>query len=109
VPYLGAALVAFAIAGPALWPWYLIWGFALLAAWPATQGSRLFVLALVLGAILVKPGGILALPLGSSPVVAVIWLGLAGLAAYRWRRGRLGTVTERPEGLSATRSALAER
>jgi alpha-1,6-mannosyltransferase len=109
VPYLGAALVAFAIAGPALWPWYLIWGLALLAAWPATQGSRLFVLALVLGAILVKPGGILALPLGSSPVVAVIWLGLAGLAAYRWRRGRLGTVTERPEGLSATRSALAER
>ena len=32
VRYLGIALLAVAVAGPAAWPWYLTWGLVLLAA-----------------------------------------------------------------------------
>jgi alpha-1,6-mannosyltransferase len=110
VPYLGLSLIAFAIAGPALWPWYLSWGLVLLAAWKPAQHSWLVVLASVVGAVLVQPGGILALPLDSSPVVACLWLGLVILLVYRWRRRqRLGLAPGQPEGLGPPRSILAQR
>jgi preprotein translocase subunit SecG len=88
VPYLGLALIAFAVGGPALWPWYLSWGLVLVAAWEPTQRSWLVVAGLLVGAMMVKPGGILALPLGSSPVVTFLWLALGLLLGYRWRRRR---------------------
>jgi alpha-1,6-mannosyltransferase len=107
---LGLSLVAFAVAGPALWPWYLAWGLVLLAAWEPAQRSWLMIGALVLGAILVKPGGILALPLGSSPVIACLWLALAIFLWHRWRRRqRLGARPQPAEGLGPARSVLAER
>ncbi|MBV8431379.1 MAG: polyprenol phosphomannose-dependent alpha 1,6 mannosyltransferase MptB [Solirubrobacterales bacterium] len=110
VPYLGLSLIAFAIAGPALWPWYLSWGLVLLAAWKPAQHSWLVVLASVVGAVLVQPGGILALPLDSSPVAACVWLGLGIFLLYRWRRRqRLGSASGRPEGLGPPRSVLAQR
>jgi hypothetical protein len=110
VPYLGLALVAFAIGGPALWPWYLSWGLVLLAASPATQWSRLLAAVVVVGSVLVKPGGILALPLGSSPVTACLWIALAALCWHRWRRHQhWGADRERSEPLGSARSALAER
>lgn len=107
---LGSALVAFAIAGPALWPWYLAWGIVLLAAWEPMQRSWLIVGALLVGAVLVKPGGILALPLGSSPVIACLWLVLVLLLwQRRRRRQRLGAGVQRVDSLGPARSVLVER
>jgi hypothetical protein len=107
---LGLALVAFAVAGPALWPWYLAWGLVLLATWAPAQRSWLMVGTLLVGAVLVKPGGILALPLGSSPVIACLWLVLAILLWHRWRRRqRLGSAPQRVDGLGSARSVLLER
>jgi hypothetical protein len=109
VPSLGLALMAFAIAGPALWPWYLAWGLVLLAAWGPAQRSWLMVGALLVGAVLVKPGGILALPLGSSPVIACLWLALAILLWQRRRRRQQLAPVQRVDGLGSARSVLVER
>jgi hypothetical protein len=107
--YLGAALVVFALCGPAVWPWYLSWGFVLLAASAPAQASRVTVGAVLIASFLVKPNGILALPLDSSPIVAAAWLLLAALAWYSWRRrARIGHVPERSDNLGPTRSAFAE-
>ncbi len=109
-PYLGLVLIGFAIAGPALWPWYLSWGLVLVAAWRPAQLSWLAVLALVVASVLVRPGGILALPLGSSPVVACLWLALALFILYRARRRqRREPASARAPGLGSAPSALAER
>lgn len=109
VAYLGLALIGFAIGGPALWPWYLSWGFVLLAAWEPTQRSWLVVFGSIVASVLVKPGGILALPLGSSPVVASLWLALGLLLWYRRRRLRFDSSTGRNESVGAPRSVLVER
>ena len=37
---IAIVMLAAALGGPAAWPWYLIWGLALLAAWPAAQRWR---------------------------------------------------------------------
>lgn len=107
VPYLGLALLGFAIAGPAMWPWYLSWGLALLAAWLPVQRSWSVVAAIAVGSVLVQPGGILALPLESSPVVAAFWLLVALVLCYRWRR-RVPAAGRR-DGLGASRSVVVER
>ena len=86
IPCLGLALVVAAIGGPALWPWYLAWGLALLAAWRVTQNSRVAVIAIIVASFLVKPDGILLLSRGSSPVVAAVWLVLAAVGVVAWRR-----------------------
>jgi alpha-1,6-mannosyltransferase len=109
VPYLGLTLYGFAIAGPALWPWYLSWGLVLLAAWVPVQRSWTVVAVLAVGSVLVQPGGVLALPLGSSPVVAVFWLLAALLIWYRWRQRQRAPIGERSEGLGSPRSVLVER
>ena len=109
-PYLGLVLIGFAIGGPALWPWYLSWGLVLVAAWRPAQFSWLTAVALVVGSILVRPGGILALPLGSSPVMACLWLALALLVLCRgWRRRRHGPASGRAPGLDSPTQPLAER
>src|ERR1019366_5424833 len=59
--YLGAALVVFALCGPAVWPGYLSWGFVLLAASAPAQASRVTVGAVLIASFLVKPNGIVAL------------------------------------------------
>ena len=107
--YLGLALVAFALGGPAVWPWYLCWGLVLLAAWSPAQRSRAIVVAILLGSFVVKPNGILALPLRSSPVVAALWITAAALAGYTWMRKDRGfRSAELNDRLGTTRSALAE-
>jgi hypothetical protein len=109
VAYLGLALLGFAVAGPALWPWYLSWGLALLVAWEPAQRSWLTVAVLAVGSLLVKPGGILALPLGSSPIVAAFWVLAALLGWHRWRRRQRAPAVERGDGLGSARSVLVER
>ena len=107
--HLGLALVAFALGGPAAWPWYLCWGLAMLAVWPRAQTSRALVVAILVATLLVKPDGILALPVGSSPVFAALWVAALAGAWYAWiRRGGRGRRAELSEGLGAARSVLVE-
>lgn len=85
---LGLFLLAAAIGGPAAWPWYFSWGLVLVAAWPAVQRSRALPVALALAVLLVKPDGILALPLDTAPVVLAVYAALAGAALYYAKRRR---------------------
>ena len=86
VPWLGAFLLIAAAGGPAAWPWYFIWGLALIGALRAPQHSLALALAVAASVFLVKPNGILALPLQSAPAVVVGYLLIA--AAVWWGRRR---------------------
>ena len=82
---LGLALVILAWGGPAAWPWYFVWGLALLAA---SGGSRTLLwsgVLIVAGAFVVKPSGILALPLESAPYVMGAYALAAVLGFFTWR------------------------
>jgi Glycosyltransferase family 87 len=83
---LGVFLVAVVLGGPAAWPWYLIWGLALLAAWPRWQRSIAFALAVTVPVFLVKPDGILLLSRSAAPAVVVIYAALVAVAWFSWRR-----------------------
>jgi hypothetical protein len=87
VPALGALLLVSVFAGPATWPWYLTWGLALIACCAFVQRSRPLALAIVLAVFLVKPNGILALPLHTAPIVLGVYVIAAG-AGWRYRRRR---------------------
>jgi hypothetical protein len=80
---LGACLLIAAAGGPAAWPWYFSWGLVLVAACAGVQRSAAVAAALVVSAFLVKPSGILVLPIGSAPAVLAVYL-LIG--AWAWRR-----------------------
>jgi hypothetical protein len=86
--YLGLALVAFALGGPAAWPWYLCWGLVMLAVWPRAQRSGVVVVASLLATLLVNPDGTLVLPVQSSPVIAALWIAVAAAGFLVWTRGR---------------------
>jgi hypothetical protein len=86
--YAGLALIALTFGGPAAWPWYLVWGLALLAATP-TAGTVLWsMIIIVAGAFVVKPSGILAIPLQSAPWVMGAYVLAAAAAWYTLGRGR---------------------
>jgi hypothetical protein len=89
VALLGTFLFVAAAGGPATWPWYFTWGLVLLAACPGAQRSTGLAVAVALSVFLVKPGGILALPLGSAPAVVAVYVAIAA-AAWHGRRGRDG-------------------
>ncbi len=110
VGVLGLVLMAAAAGGPAAWPWYLTWGLALVAAARGAQRSRPLVAALVVSAFLVKPSGVLAVPLGASPVVLAVYLVIAGVAWHRRPRRGTGVDPAHPEPArpeSGTPPALA--
>ncbi|HEX4012125.1 MAG TPA: polyprenol phosphomannose-dependent alpha 1,6 mannosyltransferase MptB [Solirubrobacteraceae bacterium] len=86
---LGGFLLIAAAAGPAAWPWYFIWGLALIAALRGVQRSTAVAVAIVVASLVVKPSGILALPLRSAPAVLVVYLAVA-VAAWYLVRGRGG-------------------
>jgi hypothetical protein len=107
---LGLALLAAAAGGPAAWPWYFSWGLVLVAGTRGWQGSRAVAAALVISAFLVKPSGVLAVPLGAAPVVLAVYLMIAGVAWNRWRRRSAPTDPGHPDPArpeSGTPPALA--
>ncbi|HJS95319.1 MAG TPA: polyprenol phosphomannose-dependent alpha 1,6 mannosyltransferase MptB [Solirubrobacteraceae bacterium] len=85
VRYLGFALVAVAICGPAAWPWYLTWGLVLLATCPGVQASRALVATMVVAAFVVKADGVLAFPLHTAPVFVALYVAIAAVALRRPR------------------------
>jgi alpha-1,6-mannosyltransferase len=87
--YLGGLLLIAAAGGPAAWPWYFTWGIVMLAGTPQWQRSLPLALGVVVSVFLIKPNGILALPLPLAPVVMVIYA-LVGALLWRWRRGGRG-------------------
>lgn len=100
---LGVFFVAVALFGPAAWPWYFIWGLALLVCVVDFQQSIAVPALVVVSVFLVKPDGILALPVGSSPVVLAIYLMLSGgaLVYFRRIRGRSRRAAVRAEATAA--------
>ena len=99
---LAALLLVVVAAGPAMWPWYFAWGLSLLAACRGPQRSRLLALALAAVVFEVKPDGIFALPVDTSPAVLAGYLLLAGAlyaAARVSARRRAGITAERLRAL----------
>jgi hypothetical protein len=89
VPLLAMFLFVAAAGGPAAWPWYFTWGLVLVAACRGPQRSVALAVALALSVFLVKPGGILALPLETAPGVLVVYV-VIGAALWYGRRRRDG-------------------
>jgi alpha-1,6-mannosyltransferase len=79
VRLLGLALMLIVVGSPTLWPWYLMWGLAILAATPAQRSKALAAVA-GLAMLAVGPGGtpMLAgnayLVVGPLVLAACIWL-----------------------------------
>jgi len=94
--YLGLALLAAAVAGPAAWPWYLSWGLALLAADAGAQASRVLPVAIAASALTVKADGILAFPLHTAPVFVVLYAGVAVAVLVSRRRPKVAARRLRP-------------
>ncbi len=85
---LGAFLIAAAAGGPAAWPWYFAWGLVLLAACAGPQRCTAVALATVPAAFLVKPNGILALPIAAAPLVILAYAAIAAVLVLSRRRRR---------------------
>jgi hypothetical protein len=100
VRYLGIALLAVALAGPAAWPWYLSWGLVLLAATPELQGLRGAALAAAASVLVVKADGILAFPLHTAPAFVALYLALAIVWSRSARRPALAPRHVRPRALA---------
>lgn len=96
VRYLGIALLAVAVAGPAAWPWYLSWGLVLVAADPQAQASRVIPVAIAASALAVKADGILAFPLHTAPVFVVLYAAVALAVVVSRRRPNLARSRLRP-------------
>lgn len=101
VPALGALLLVLVFVGPATWPWYLTWGLALIACCAFAQRSRALPAAIILAVFVLKPNGIVALPLHDAPIVLAVYVIAAG-AMVRARRARGGRRSPgRVQGVSA--------
>jgi len=82
----GLSLLLFVVLSPTLWPWYLIWGVAVLAASSAQRSRALAALA-ALAMLVVGAGGTPLLNGGDYWVVGPILLAVAVwfVASGRWR------------------------
>ncbi len=83
---LGIALLLIVIGSPTVWPWYLMWGLALLAATRAQRSAALAVVA-ALAMLIVGPSGTPLLSGGAYIIVSLatvaicVWL----FRGQRWR------------------------
>lgn len=89
---VATVMIAVVVAGPAMWPWYLTWGFTLLAVIPGIQWSRAVQLATVGGCLVLAPTGQINIPSTEGPYVAAGWLIVAGVAAARMTAARRGRI-----------------
>ncbi len=88
----GVALILFVVLSPTLWPWYLMWGVAVLAATSAQRSRALAALA-GLGMLLVGAGGTPMFNGGAYWVTGPLLLG--ALVWFLWS-GRATTVLRGP-------------
>jgi alpha-1,6-mannosyltransferase len=90
---LGLMLIFAAIGGPVAWPWYLIWGVALLAADPVAQRSPWLAIAVVVPVFVVMAGGQVAVSLPHAYQVLLVDLAALAVAVAkplsRRRRARM--------------------
>ena len=100
--WLGLALLVLGWGGPAAWPWYFIWGLALIAAAPGRLTYVWGIILIVAGAFVVKPDGILAISLQNAPYVMLVYALAAVAGWYGWRRWR------KPVSGSSSEPALAQ-
>ena len=84
--YLGLVLLAAVLGGPAAWPWYLIWGLALLASCEPAERWRWLPLVLIATAFLVRADGQLILPRSAAPVMLALYAVAVLAVATAWRR-----------------------
>jgi hypothetical protein len=90
VSSLGAILLAAALGGAATWPWYLLWGLALVAAEPRLARLAAWPAVIVLASLAVRSDGRLVLQIGDAPSVVALYLVASGAAvSVAWRRSRL--------------------
>jgi hypothetical protein len=71
--YLGVALIAAALGGPAAWPWYLSWGVVLLAADRRAQRQFWLPAVLIFCAFPVMADGQVAVPLPDSLITVCVY------------------------------------
>ena len=87
----GLSLLLFVVLSPTLWPWYLLWGIAVLAATSAQRSSALAVVS-GLAMLVVGAGGTPMLNGGdywvTGPVVAAAMIWFVASGAWRSALGR---------------------
>lgn len=84
VRLLGCALAVVVLAGPTVWPWYLLWGLCLLAATPAQRSKAVAVVAAA-AMLVVGPSGAPVLR-GDAYLLVVGACAIGGLWLVRDRR-----------------------
>lgn len=105
--YLGLALVAAALGGPAAWPWYLSWGVVLLAADRRAQRSLWLPVTLVAFALPVWAGGQVAIPLPDAWGMVLLYAAVVSLAVLRPRLPKIHVA--RPQvGISSIRHVASD-
>jgi alpha-1,6-mannosyltransferase len=105
--YLGLALIAAALGGPAAWPWYLSWGIVMLAADRKAQRSPWLPAVLLACAFPVMAGGQVAIPLPDAWWIVILYAAAVLVAVLRRRRRVPGAVPVAPAPASAPASAPA--
>ena len=84
VRLIGLALMVVVLAGPTVWPWYLLWGLLPLAA-TVSQRSKVLVTVAALAMLVVGPSGT---PVLQGGLYIVVVLGCAGGCAWLVRQRR---------------------
>lgn len=93
---LGLMLIVAAIGGPAAWPWYLIWGTALLAADPVAQRSPWLQIAMLVPAFALMPGGDVVVSLPHAYELLILYACAATVAVGAGRRRRRAPASRVP-------------
>nr|MBA2283638.1 polyprenol phosphomannose-dependent alpha 1,6 mannosyltransferase MptB [Acidimicrobiia bacterium] len=104
----GKILVALAVLGPALHPWYLLWGFPLLAAAAAGRPNRLLVAASIVGVFAGHLGsGPFIERVGDEPVALLVGAVVVLVAMAATSRDVRAVVVEGSEGRGEGRNPAA--
>jgi hypothetical protein len=98
VSSLGVLLLAAVLGGPAAWPWYGIWGLALLGCVRTAQAWRWLPIVIALSAFLIRADGQLVLHRETAPIMLAVYAAaIAVWVAHRRRGGWEPPVPSAPE------------